>query len=165
MMRSATGTDAPARDEIDDRAHHRALGRVGVGLPRKTLDLDVDHHSRARFQRLGERRDLGVRGTQRRERLLDDDPEPFDVRIVVHDQLAVGGAPGVELHPVRAELARFREGDEGVLGPGERRTPVTQHERTIDHGHPAYGLREREHVPLRDAKVLVRPLAAPTPVP
>ena len=52
----------------------------------------------------------GCAAAQRGERLLDDQPEPVDVRVVVHDEHAVGGAAHVELHAVgaRARAPRRR---------------------------------------------------------
>ena len=51
----------------------------------------------------------------------------------MHDEHAVGGAAHVELDAVGAELAGLGERREGVLGPGVRRAPVAEDERTIGH--------------------------------
>ena len=80
-----------------------------------------------------------MRRAQSREPVFGDEPEPFDARVVVHHDPAVGRTPGVELHAVGTQLARHRERGQGVLGPSVRRAPMTQHERTVEHDGAAYG--------------------------
>src|SRR4051794_33800729 len=152
-------------DEIHDRAHDGAVGSVGIRFPRQTLDLHIDEHSGARFERLAERRNVGIRVSQRRKRLLEYRDGPVDVRVVVYYQLRVGGAAHIEFDAVRTQIASPRERRDGVFGEGARSASMPQYERTGTHDAPAYGSGEREHVPLHGPKLLVNPLAATRFVP
>ena len=60
-----TTSRIPLPDEVDCGPNDDVLG-IGVGFPRQALHLDVDEHARARFERLRERRDRGLRGADRR---------------------------------------------------------------------------------------------------
>ena len=112
-------------------AYHDAALDVRVGLPRQALDLDVHEDAGTRLERLGERRDLGVRAAQLGEGLVDHEAVVLDLRIVVHDEHPVRGAADVELDPVGAEfLGEHKRGD-GVLGRLVRRAAVCEDERSV----------------------------------
>ena len=51
------------------------------------------------------------------------------VGVVVHGELVVGGPPGVELDPVRAEHRGLAERLDRVLGAGRRGAPMADDQR------------------------------------
>ena len=54
-------------DRVDGHAHHRSV-RVGIGLPRQALHLGVHDPAAARGERFVQRRELGPRRAQLRQR-------------------------------------------------------------------------------------------------
>ena len=136
---------ALARTCSIDGVHDRALGSVGVGLPRQAFDLDVHEHPVARVERFGERRHVGSRRartsrTPRRRAARS----PATSRVVVHDEHVVGGAPHVELDAVGAQCrAREREGLERVLRRLRRRATVSRGRAGARSLPPAYGAADR----------------------
>jgi hypothetical protein len=88
------------------------------------LDLDVDDHPGAHFQGVGQEGDVGGKfgGGQ-----LADGAHPFDHRVVVDGQTAVGRQADVQLHPVGPERPGPGERVQGVLPDarsGVRTPPV-----------------------------------------
>ena len=160
-MTSDAGTSSDARTIsatacTTNRSGVSASGSHGRHLI-STLTIIPAHTSSASAS-------VGISGwaAQHRELVLDDEAEALDDRVVVHDEPAVGGPPRVELHAVGAELASVGESGQSVLGPRTRCAPVAQYERAIDHHCAAYEVSEPKHVPVRGAKLLLKPLAAVT---
>ena len=85
---------------------------------------------------------LGTRLADLGLRVVGEEPEAVDGRVVVDDERPVGTAMDVELDPVGALISGRTERRERVLERVTRRTPVSEHERE---GFPGVHGAERRH--------------------
>ena len=144
------------------RRARRACSGSASGSHGQTLDLDVHEPARARLERLRERRaPTGSAARISANGCAASRPTVRRLGVVVDDQHAVGAAAHVELDAVGTELTGAREGLDRVLRRPAARAAVGEHERSriADIGAGYARCRNRQHVPLLRANVLVRTLA------
>jgi hypothetical protein len=143
--------------QIDHPLRHRLVG-VEVDRRGRVLDLDVHQQAPALVEHLGQGRQPREPLADRRQRMLGEHAEPFDVHVVVNDQRAVGGPVHVELDAVGALLPGEDERLDGVLPGAAWRAPVTE-DQGGGRGHAgsvfAWALQKRWSWPLQ--RVLARP--------
>ena len=131
------------------RHEERALQRVGRQhlLERARHDLapgEVDHQrDRHRLEHLAQGRDAHVTvpdpghlGPVQVAHRRVDAPQAFEGLVVQHHDLAVAGAPQVDLDPVRPQAERRREGAQRVLAVPDGLAPVGDGDRTCHRSRP-----------------------------
>ena len=121
-------------DETGNRVGDEVIGVV-IRVGRQVLDLDVDAKALAGFERLGQTGDeLG----QFLDGKLGEETTILELGIVVHHGDAVGGAPHIELNPLRPELSRQAKSRKGVLASGFACASVGDHGGGRCHGFQSF---------------------------